>query len=150
MTSLTPRAQKCLIFLRAHFRDHGFGPSYREIGDALGIRSKSHVLYLIDELQFAGFVERPARRQRGLKLLKAKDDHRPDCACADCAHARYLSDLKLVQALQVAPPASLTSSGIMLTNLRPLSHTRRIEWLGLQRKSSVRESPPKMSPAKAG
>lgn len=148
MIDLKPREQKVLVFLRSEMEAHGVCPSYREIMAATGIGSKSGVCYVMDTLAWRGFIRRIAGRARGVELCQTPDYHLPDCSCGDCANARYLAALKIVQALQVSPPVSILSA--RHDGIRPIGLVRRIEWLGGQRKSSPRKSAPQMSPAKRG
>jgi SOS-response transcriptional repressor LexA len=150
MIGLKPREKKVLVFLRSHVETHGIGPSYSEIMAATGVGSKSGICYIMDTLAWRGFIRRVAGRARGIELCQTDDYHLPDCPCGDCGDTRYLARLKIVQALQVSPPIPIEGCGVVLTNLRPVSRVRRIEWLGGQRKSSPRKSAPQTSPAQAG
>lgn len=51
--SVTPKQAKALAFIREYISKHGCAPSYQEIGDAMGIVSKSGVHRLVH-----GLVER--------------------------------------------------------------------------------------------
>lgn len=143
---LTPALKELLDFIRTHVKAHGIAPSREEMRVATGRASKGHINRMIDVLVARGAIRRTGytRRARGIEVLQAEDHHAPDCACVVCEEARYVARLKLVEALQVTPPAALIPK---LVGLRPLSRTRRLEWLGLQRKSSPRQSAPKMTPA---
>lgn len=46
-----------LEFCNNYFSEHGYQPSYREIGPAVGIRSTSTVWHYIDKLKAAGYLE---------------------------------------------------------------------------------------------
>lgn len=48
---------------------HGATPSYQEIADALGLRSKSRVSALVDRLVERGYLHRVPRQARGLELI---------------------------------------------------------------------------------
>jgi|GEM_PF-2836401 len=117
MKPLTPRQQECMVFIEAHLKNHGISPTYAEIGAALGIKSKHGVSNLIDTLAWAGRLTRNYQRARSIQLLPTEDHHAPRCDCLRCCHARYLKDLKLVQALDV--PVEI-APGIVLVGLRTL------------------------------
>jgi SOS-response transcriptional repressor LexA len=134
--TLTPREKKVLIFLRAHVARYGVAPSYREVCAATGIRSTSNVAYIIDTLAAHKFIKRVGSARR-VELLQTEDYHLPNCDCDGCARARYLVDLKLVQALQVGPEISLARK---LVGLRPLSHLARIDF-AYRDNSRVRRKP---------
>jgi repressor LexA len=62
-----------LDFIQQYTAQHGFAPSVREIGKAVGIRSTRAVQYHLDILVRDGLVERRDRRARTLRTA-----HRPD------------------------------------------------------------------------
>ncbi len=43
MSSLTKKQAEVLVFIREHIEDHGYAPSYREIGDHFGLSSPATV-----------------------------------------------------------------------------------------------------------
>ncbi len=61
------RREKIVRFIRDYTREHGYAPSVREIGEAVGIRSTRAVKYHLDVLVEQGVIERVAGRARGLK-----------------------------------------------------------------------------------
>jgi repressor LexA len=77
--TLSQRQEKILEFIRAYRTDHGFPPTIREIGRAVGISSTSVVKYNLERLEDKGKIERSGDISRGLRL---KDD-----AAMQAAHA---------------------------------------------------------------
>ena len=136
MTALTPREQKVLVFLRAHFARYGFAPNYREICAATGIRSTSNVAYIIDTLAWRKYLCRVGARST-IQLLQTEDYHLSDCDCDRCAQARYQRDLELVKALQVVPKIA---GCVEFIGIRPLGHLARLDWR-YSDKSRVRRKP---------
>lgn len=68
--SLTPRQAKVLAFLRERIAATGVGPSFVEIAEHLGIRSKSAVWVLMDALEQRGAIRRPeGRRARAVQIV---------------------------------------------------------------------------------
>jgi repressor LexA len=67
------RRQKMLDFIRQYTIEHGFAPSVREIGKAIGISSTRAVQYHIDILVRDGLLERRGRHARTLRTA-----HQPD------------------------------------------------------------------------
>jgi SOS-response transcriptional repressor LexA len=55
--TLTPEDQ-IIAFIGVHIQQHGYGPTYREIADALGYRSVSAVSYHINNAIVAGRLHR--------------------------------------------------------------------------------------------
>lgn len=60
MTTMTPRRRQILDYVTDHTRQHGYGPSLREIGAAVGLASPSSVAYQVRQLRAAGHLA-PAR-----------------------------------------------------------------------------------------
>lgn len=60
------RRQKILDFIRQYTEEHGFPPSVREIGRAVGIRSTRAVKYHLDILVQQGTLERAANKARSV------------------------------------------------------------------------------------
>jgi len=65
-SGLSERQQEILQFLWGHLSP--FSPSYREIGDAVGLTGPSAVSYQIKELEDKGWVRRHPRRPRALEV----------------------------------------------------------------------------------
>jgi repressor LexA len=63
------REQQVLQFVRAGVARHGYPPSIREIGDAVGLRSTSSVAYHLNALQKKGYLHRDPGRPRTVELL---------------------------------------------------------------------------------
>ncbi len=70
MDDLSPRQAELLEFLRGYHDHHGVVPSYREVGNALGIGSTNAVSDHIKALVKKGYVERVGEpgRPRSLRL----------------------------------------------------------------------------------
>jgi repressor LexA len=66
---LSERQRRILDFIQAYAERHGVSPSYREIGDAVGLKSISAVKYQVEQLQEKGFL---ARRDRMPRTIVAK------------------------------------------------------------------------------
>ncbi|UCG43771.1 MAG: transcriptional repressor LexA [candidate division WOR-3 bacterium] len=60
------RRQKIVDFIRQYTEEHGFPPSVREIGRAVGIRSTRAVKYHLDILVQQGTLERTANKARSV------------------------------------------------------------------------------------
>jgi repressor LexA len=66
---LSERQLQILEFVQAYAERHGVSPCYREIGDAVGLKSISAVKYQVEQLQDKGFL---ARRDRMPRTIVAK------------------------------------------------------------------------------
>ena len=66
---LSGRQQQILDFLQAYTERHEVSPSFREIGDAVGLKAISAVKYQVEQLQEKGYL---ARRDRMPRTIVAK------------------------------------------------------------------------------
>jgi len=69
---LSTRQEQVLEFVRAGVARHGYPPSIREIGDAVGLRSTSSVAYQLKVLQEKGYLQRDRGRPRTVGLLPSE------------------------------------------------------------------------------
>lgn len=65
---MTPVQAKTLAFVGSFVVDHGYSPSYEEIGEALGVASKSGVHRIVAALVEMGKLRKVGRRMRCLEL----------------------------------------------------------------------------------
>lgn len=66
---LSERQRRVLDAIRAWMRDHGYPPSVREIGDAVGLTSTSSVAYQLRVLERKGHLRRDPHRPRTVGVL---------------------------------------------------------------------------------
>ena len=66
---LSERQQQILDFIHAYTERHGVSPSFKEIGDAVGLKSSSGVKHQIEQLQRKGYVTRRDRTPRSIVLV---------------------------------------------------------------------------------
>jgi repressor LexA len=77
MRKLSERQQRILDFLAEYTADHGYPPSIREIGQAVGISSTSVVDYNLRALERGGLIKRDREVSRGLGLVGQAPSARP-------------------------------------------------------------------------
>jgi len=77
IASLSPRQRRILECITAALDDHGYPPSVREVGDAVGLTSSSSVAYQLRVLEEKGFLTRDPNRPRALEV------HRPSKRSSD-------------------------------------------------------------------
>lgn len=70
---LTRKQHELLSFLSTRLRDTGVCPSFDEMKDALGLKSKSGIHRLIAGLEERGFIRRLPHRARALEILREAD-----------------------------------------------------------------------------
>ena len=65
---LTARQRAILEFIRQWVQRHGYPPSVREIGEAVGLVSPSSVAYQLKELERKGYLRRDPNRPRAVDV----------------------------------------------------------------------------------
>ena len=74
---LTRKQHDLLIFIHKCLKADGISPSFDEMKDALGLRSKSGIHRLITALEERGFIRRLPHRARALEVLMLPDSMIP-------------------------------------------------------------------------
>ena len=70
---LTVKQHELLRFIQQRLDDGGISPSFEEMKEALGLKSKSGIHRLISALEERGFLRRLPNRARALEVLKLPD-----------------------------------------------------------------------------
>ncbi|OFW77095.1 MAG: repressor LexA [Alicyclobacillus sp. RIFOXYA1_FULL_53_8] len=73
MTKLTRRQQAILDFIRENVQHHGYPPSVREIGEAVGLASSSTVHGHLERLQAKGYLRKDPTKPRAIELLEERE-----------------------------------------------------------------------------
>lgn len=74
---LTRKQYELLMFIDESLKKHGVSPSFDEMKQALGLKSKSGIHRLITGLEERGFIRRLAHRARALEVLKLPENAVP-------------------------------------------------------------------------
>ena len=77
---LTRKQHELLVFINDRLGDDGVPPSFDEMKDALGLRSKSGIHRLVSALEERGFIRRLPHRARALEVLKLHESSVPPAA----------------------------------------------------------------------
>jgi repressor LexA len=80
---LTGRQQEIWTFLTGYVDEHGYPPTVREVGEAVGLASPSTVHAHLANLERAGLIKRDPTKPRALELRR---DPRPEPQQADDVH----------------------------------------------------------------
>ena len=83
---LTRKQYELLVFINQRLTESGVSPSFDEMKDALGLRSKSGIHRLITGLEERGFIRRLPHRARALEVLRLPENMAPP------AHAGAAAD----------------------------------------------------------
>ncbi|MCL2315558.1 MAG: transcriptional repressor LexA [Actinomycetia bacterium] len=65
---LTPRQRRILEVIKAALADHGYPPSIREMGLAVGLASPSSVAHQLKALEAKGYLRRDPKRPRAVEV----------------------------------------------------------------------------------
>ena len=68
--NLSHRVQMIYDYLVTYCNDHGYPPSVREIGDAVGLKSPSTVHMHLQTLEQKGLIRRTANKSRTIELVE--------------------------------------------------------------------------------
>lgn len=68
---LSKRQRMVLQAIRKHVSEHGFAPSFREIGDAAGLKSTSSVKHQLGALEERGLIRISANKGRAIELVES-------------------------------------------------------------------------------
>ncbi len=71
---LTRKQFELLIFINRRLTESGISPSFEEMKDALGLKSKSGIHRLISGLEERGFIRRLPHRARALEVVRLPED----------------------------------------------------------------------------
>ncbi|TIP70346.1 MAG: hypothetical protein E5X53_28235 [Mesorhizobium sp.] len=69
MNTLTSRQSDMMSFIQSFQAERGFGPSYREIAEALDLRSVGNVHRMVSELEGRGVLRKPHNEARSFEII---------------------------------------------------------------------------------
>ena len=72
---LTKRQYQLLLLIEKKLREDGVSPSFEEMKEAIGLKSKSGIHRLISGLEERGFIRRLPNRARALEVLRLPDNY---------------------------------------------------------------------------
>ena len=104
---LTHKQRELLLLIYEHTKDGGVPPSFDEMKDEIGLKSKSGIHRLITGLEERGFIRRLPNKARALEVMRLPDDMR-DAPLPDRGH------LGGSQALFTAPSQPANNDNISL------------------------------------
>ena len=86
---LTRKQQELLLFIHERLGQDGVSPSFDEMKDALGLKSKSGIHRLITGLEERGFIRRLPHRARALEVLRLPEGAENSRAQAPSRNSRF-------------------------------------------------------------
>ena len=70
---LTPKQHKWLVFINDFINNVGHCPSFEEMKNAVGLKSKSGIHVLLNSLEERGFIRKLPHKARALEVIKMPD-----------------------------------------------------------------------------
>ena len=77
MTKLTAKQQQIMDYMHAFTAEHGYPPSVREIGAAVGLKSPSTVHFHLKRLEEAGVIVKAEGKTRAISLVNGPEPEVP-------------------------------------------------------------------------
>ncbi|MFR0619127.1 transcriptional repressor LexA [Bifidobacterium thermophilum] len=75
--ALSNRQRQVLDAIRSHVAKHGYAPSFREIGDLVGLKSPSSVKHQLQVLADRGYIRIGAKKGRAIELVEDQSTATP-------------------------------------------------------------------------
>ncbi|NEA30491.1 transcriptional repressor LexA [Streptomyces sp. SID13031] len=92
-SSLPERQQKILVAIRDWVVKHGYSPSTRQIGEAVGLRSSSTVSRHLTSLEEKGFLSRSQSMSRPIDVRMFLHDNQPQAPADDSVSVPVVGDI---------------------------------------------------------
>lgn len=108
--SLSRRQQLVLQAIRKHVSEHGYAPSFREIGDAAGLKSTSSVKHQLSTLEEKGYIRISANKGRAIELIEDLNTLVIDNSASAAKHEKKDAASDFEQRLQSAQSHSTVQS----------------------------------------
>jgi repressor LexA len=99
---LSSRQQEILAYVNTHVDEHGYPPTVREIGQAVGLTSPSTVHAHLEKLAKAGLIRRDATKPRALEVIEGGRSRR--AAVVELSPPSHSSVLPLVGEVAAGAP----------------------------------------------
>ncbi|MCQ2554624.1 MAG: HTH domain-containing protein, partial [Clostridia bacterium] len=77
---LSEREQKVFEYIRKSVKETGLVPSFREIGEALDIKSTSTVYKDIENLSRAGYLKKDPSKKRAITIMEPEEEKKSSYA----------------------------------------------------------------------
>lgn len=87
-SSLTDRQRKVLSAIKKHLAEQGYAPSFREIGNASGLKSPSSVKHQLEALDEKGFIRMNANKGRAIEVVRFDDENLDTDASSSSARGK--------------------------------------------------------------
>ena len=93
---LTPKQHKLLMYIDEFIAKTGHSPSFEEMKEAVGLKSKSGIHALINSLEERGFIRKLAHKARALEVIKLPNTKTVDTSSSNIANDNLETDFSLM------------------------------------------------------
>lgn len=87
MIAASRRQLAILQFVREYWAEHGHGPSIRDIGTGVGLKSVSAVVYQLERMKSAGLIERDPLLARTIRPARVESESSDECSSIEGSEA---------------------------------------------------------------
>ncbi len=108
---LTRKQYELLVFINRRLTDSGVSPSFEEMKEALGLKSKSGIHRLISGLEERGFIRRLPHRARALEVVRLPEDTAYAAQRSRAGERTRFSPTVIRGDFKAALPSAATSEG---------------------------------------
>src|SRR3984885_13736849 len=108
---LTRKQKELLVLIRDRLAAEGVPPSFDEMKDALGLKSKSGIHRLITGLEERGFIKRLPHRARALEITRLPEDIEPTRTGKSSRKTKRPANMPDMAAIAAAQSVSLPLYG---------------------------------------
>jgi repressor LexA len=120
---LTRKQKELLVLIRERLAADGVPPSFDEMKDALGLKSKSGIHRLITGLEERGFIKRLPHRARALEVIRMPEGLEPKTAKSSSRKTRPPANMPDMAAIAAANSVSIPLFGRIAAG-RPIEAVR--------------------------
>jgi repressor LexA len=92
---LTPKQHKLLVYIDNFIKTTGHSPSFEEMKEAVGLKSKSGIHAMLNSLEERGFIRKLAHRARALEVIKIPSKE-PELTNTEIANDNQDNDFSLM------------------------------------------------------
>lgn len=73
---MTEKQKQVFLFISEYIKNNGFTPSYQEMCDELGIKSKSHIHNIVKNLEQQGYIQSIRGKTRSISIVSQNKDRK--------------------------------------------------------------------------
>ncbi len=144
----TKRQKELLDFVDAFIKEHGYGPSYREVMNGLGYKSVSTVAVHIDGLISKGYLNKRDNSARSLEVVSSQygagaANYTPAAKVAGGAKEKWLVEAveeRFTRYSQAASPQVLDELYVLIGALKVLGFEGAYEAMRAKLATAVKRS----------